>query len=401
MTTVTRERIRVMRVIARMNVGGPAVHIGVLTAGLDPRRYESLTVYGAIGPGEQDMADVLGDTPVVYIPELGRAVRPFNDLVALIKLLRVVHAFKPHILHTHTAKAGALGRVAGALYGLYHPRRRIRLIHTYHGHVFTGYFAPWQQTLIRLVERMLGLVTSRVVCISPRQAADLVERYRIVPRRIVRIVPLGFDLSRLLRLNRQSEGLPFRREVGARTDDVVVGFVGRLVAIKNPLLLLRALHLARDQGAHSLKLVVVGGGDLEEDVKREVDRLGLSASVHFTGWRRDLAQVYAGLDIVVLCSNNEGTPVSLIEAMAAGCVAVGTAVGGVPDVIRDGETGALVPPNDPNALAAVLVHLAGAPVVRQALGEAGRVAVGIYDRRRLLADTEALYSECLASSPQH
>jgi glycosyltransferase involved in cell wall biosynthesis len=379
-----------MRVIARMNVGGPAVHLGVLSAGLDESRYDSLVVFGALSPGEEDMSDVLAGSATVLVPELGRAVRPLNDLVALAKLVRVVFAFRPHVLHTHTAKAGALGRIAGLVYNVCHPWRRLMVVHTYHGHVFTGYFRPWQHALIRFLERVLGLVTSRVICISSGQAVDVVRRFRIVPARKVQVVPLGMDLRGFLGIDRARDGETFRREVGACHGDVVVGYVGRLVPIKNPSLLIGAFALAVERIDH-LRLVIVGGGEMDSCLKEQVQRAGLSGRVTFAGWRRDLASVYAGIDILALTSDNEGTPVSVIEAMASGCAVVATSVGGVPDVVSHPSDGLLVAPRDPVALTEALIQLASDTGRREGLGRAARVSAQRYTSDRLVADIDRLY----------
>ena len=355
-------RVRVLRVIARLNIGGPALHVAAL-ADLDPDRFETLLVHGSIGPGEQDMADLLVGRPVqvMALPELGRAVRPWHDAVAFSRLLDTIRRFRPHVIHTHTAKAGALGRLAGAWARRGAHRRgapRSRLVHTFHGHVFHGYFNPAVSRGVVVAERGLARLSDRILAVSEQIRADLVERYRVAPAGKVTVVPLGLDLDPFLRTD---SGDRLRAELGIGADVFLIGCVGRLVAIKNHELLLDALVAARARGLEHALLVIVGDGDRRPALEAAVGRRRLDRHVRFLGWRRDLPQVYEALDVAVLSSRNEGTPVSLIEAMAAGRPVIATDVGGVRDVVESGA-GIVVPSGDVTAFAEALVALAAESV---------------------------------------
>jgi glycosyltransferase involved in cell wall biosynthesis len=393
---VTRERIRVLRIIARLNVGGPALHTAAL-CNLDPARFETMIAYGSLGPDEADMSDLVRGTSaeVTFIPELGRALNPFRDVIAFAKLLFLMFRFRPHVIHTHTAKAGSLGRTAGAIFRLFSRRHRCRLVHTFHGHVFEGYFSIAKSRLAVLVERRLAALSDCILTLSEGLHADLVERFRIAPAAKVRVVPLGLDLEPFL--DSSSRGV-MRGELEIASDACVVTCVGRLVPVKNHSILLTAGALIARDGVNSIVLLIVGGGDLLHSLKREADGLGIAASVRFLGWRRDLPALYAASDIVVLTSLNEGTPVSLIEAMAAGLPVVATAVGGVPDVVEDGLTGTLVPSGSAEALAHAIVRLITDRELRETLGRAGRSrAFQRYTRQRLMTQVAALYEELVVT----
>lgn len=367
--------IRILRLIARLNIGGPALHVTHLARGLDPARYETLLVTGKIGAGEGDMTDLATGLNWQVIPELGREVSPFNDALTLIKLLRLIWRYQPHIVHTHTAKAGAVGRVAARL------ARVPRVVHTFHGHTFHGYWGKLGSQFVITTERGLGLLADRLVAVSDRGRDDLIK-YRIAtPEKIVAI-PLGLDLTRFA--------------VSRRRDpqtEPVIGIIGRLVPVKNQALFIElARALIRD--GFTGRFRVVGDGELRADLERAASDLG--DRITFTGWRRDLSEVYSQLAVVVNTSLNEGTPVALIEAMAAGVPVVATAVGGVPDIVRSGETGWLAPGGD------VIALVAG---VKLALQDDGQVAaraqtevLARYSKERLIADVEKLYESLLEKS---
>jgi glycosyltransferase involved in cell wall biosynthesis len=376
--------IRVVRVIARMNVGGPAQHVAHLCQRLE-QEYPTLLVTGSVGPGEADMLGVARErgARIEVIPELGRALRPWDDLVALTRLVRILRRHRPAIIHTHTAKAGALGRGAAALAGV--PVR----VHTYHGHVFDGYFSRPVTAAFVSIERALARSSDALIALSPGQAHDLVERYRIGASSRVRVLPLGLDLDRFQPPD-AAGGARFRAEVGAG-DRTVVTAVARLVPIKNHDLLLEAAALLSAHRSDML-FVIVGGGPEEQRLRQRAAALGIADPVRFLGWREDLEAIYAGSDIVALTSRNEGTPVCLLEALAAGCRVVATDVGGVRDVLHGGRLGALVPPADPAAFAAALEAAAAATPPDPAVSSEVRER---YSVERLSADVSRLYGELL------
>ncbi len=385
-----------MRVIARLNVGGPARHVVLLDRGLRARGYDTLLVHGSIDAGEASLEHLAdeGGLRTLKIPELGRSISPISDFRAFSQLLRTIFREAPDVVHTHTAKAGTLGRLAALAYNATRPRRRrCVIVHTFHGHVLSGYFSALGNALVRVAERALASRTDRIVAISARQREDLVSRFRVAPDQRTVVVPLGLDLQTLLE---QMPGAPnLRRDLRIDDDAVVVGYVGRFVAIKNIALLVNAFAAALRQYAN-MYLLLAGDGPLRSDLESLARERGVEARVRFLGWTENLAAFYATLDVCALTSVNEGTPVALIEAMAAARTVIATAVGGVPDVVDDGRTGVLVEPNNTAAFAEALAHLAGDPVARSSMAEAGRREVERrFSAERLVDDMDRLYRGAL------
>jgi glycosyltransferase involved in cell wall biosynthesis len=385
-----REPVRVMRIIARLNVGGPAIHTVLLTEGLEDGEFHSLLVTGKHGEHEGDMSYVAGDrgiTPTV-IPELGRELSWQDDLVAFWKLVGLIRSFRPQIVHTHTAKAGAIGRFAAIVAGV--PVR----VHTFHGHVFRGYFGPTKTQVFLWIERFLGRFTQRVVAISELQRDELCDVYRVIPRRRCDVIPLGFDLRPFAVAERRRGDL--RRELGAPDGRPLIGIVGRLVPIKNHAMFLdvaRRVLDVRDAG-----FVVVGDGELRSELERAARERGLADHVRFLGWRRDLDVIYADMDVVTLTSINEGTPVTLIEGLAAARPVVATRVGGVADVVEHERTGLLVPGGDVDGCARAVLRLLADPGLGERFGREGRErALVRYGSQRLVDDVRRLYLELLAT----
>jgi glycosyltransferase involved in cell wall biosynthesis len=378
---------KVVRIIARLNVGGPALHVINLTRRLDG--YESVLVAGSIADGEAEV-DLATNPPLplIRVPELGRAIRFGSDFVAFFKLLRILRGQRPHIVHTHTAKAGTLGRIAAWLAGV--PVR----VHTYHGHVFHGYFGRFLSAATIGIERMLALVTTRIVVISERQRREIVETYRIAPAHKVKVIPLGLELGRFASDVSAQERAAFRRDIGADQGQPIVTIVGRLVPIKNHGLFLEAAARVLKYRADVLFLIV-GGGEMEAVLRQRARDLGIDGRVRFAGWRNDLPAIYAASSVVALSSNNEGTPVALIEALAAGVNVVATDVGGVADVLEDGRLGALVPAGDASAFADAIIRQLDNDQRPPAARMVARFSV-----ERLAADIQQLYTQLLNEAPQ-
>ena len=397
--------IKILRILGRINVGGPAVHAVLLTEGLNNQKLRSTLVTGTVGKSEGDMlyfAHQHGVQPVI-VPELGREISWRDDLVAFWKLYRIFRKECPDIVHTHTAKAGTLGRIAAVF-----ARVPIR-IHTFHGHIFHHYFGPLRTRLFILIERLLALFTMKIIAISNAQLTDLSVRYRIAAQDKFRVIPIGLDLSPLL----QSRGRD--RSRGPTPDDreTVIGFIGRLVPVKNPQMALRVFERVVRHGAMGrIRLVVAGDGELRLKLQAEVTRAGLDGRVLFTGWRQDLSKLYSDLDLVIVTSLNEGTPVVLIEAMASGLPFVATRVGGIMDlmlgpeqVVRGPEgrsvfsvfaNGVLAEPADEQGFAAALEYLLRDPALMVRMGSEGRQFVrDRFSTERLLADIQTLYRDCL------
>jgi len=382
------DRIRVLRVIARLNVGGPAFHATLLTERLDPARYDSVLVAGSEGPSEGNYLALRGRSleGLVVLSALGREIRGWPDVVALVQLIRLIRRVCPQIVHTHTAKAGTLGRLAAWL------ARVPVIVHTYHGHVFHGYFSPAKTRLFLAIERWLARRTDRLLTVSETVRSELLSLGIGTPEKLV-VVPLGLDLEPFA----GAGGLrgQLRGELGLGEDALLVGIVARLVPIKaHEVFLAAAARVIRK--VPQSQFLVVGDGTRRAELETLAGRLGLEDRVRFLGWRRDLDRIYADLDLVALTSRNEGSPVSLIEAMASGRPVVATRVGGVPDLVEDGVMGYLVPPDDPEALAEAMVTLLADPDRRQAMGQAGRKRViPAFSAERLLGDMDRLYAELL------
>jgi glycosyltransferase involved in cell wall biosynthesis len=390
------DRIRVLRVITRLNVGGPSIQAMTLADRLTSRGFDTLLVHGRLDEGEGDMRYLLPPTTAVrYLPSLRRPLAPPHDALALAQLIDVMRDVRPHIVHTHTAKAGTLGRLAAAIYnGTAGRSRPARVVHTYHGHVLEGYFGTTTTRLFLAIERGLAHATDRIVAISPAIRQQLVADHRIGQAHQYAVVPLGFDLSALAAIDDRARALA-RATLDLSPSAHVVTTVGRLTAIKQHELFLEvaAIVAARDPEATFL---VVGDGELRHALEEQSRARGIDHCVRFLGWRRDLATVYGASDLFLLTSRNEGTPVALIESLAAGVPGVSTDVGGVRDVLQSGAIGLLAANGDAAALATHVTALLADRDRRHRMAEAGRALVlGRYGLDRLVADVEALYRELL------
>lgn len=391
------EAIRVLRIIGRLNVGGPARHVVLLNEGLQQRGFRTWLAHGELSADEGSLEALPAERGLdaMRVPALARRVRPLHDLLAFGRVLRLIFATRPDIVHTHTAKAGAIGRLAASAYNtLRRSRRRVAVVHTYHGNVFTGYFGALSSSSIRVVERLLASLSDRIVVLSPGERQTIVERHHIAPAYKVVTIPLGLDLGPLLAITGRIPAL--REELGLVDDAVAFGFIGRFAPIKELPMLLRAFA-ATVKRAPLARLVLVGDGEVREQLVQLASSLGISSCVRFAGWRSDLTMVYGGLDVVALSSRNEGTPASLIEAMAAARPVVATAVGGVPDLVAHDVTGLLVESGDHLAMADGFTRLANSPRDRERLGARGRLAVATcYTQQRLVRDVADLYAAALS-----
>jgi len=379
-----------------MNVGGPAYNVSILTGRLDPDRFDSLLVHGRLGAGEGSFEGLAAreGCRVRRVDHLGPEIEPAADARALRALAAIVREERPHIVHTHTAKAGFVGRLA-ALLGR-GPRPVI--VHTFHGHVLEGYFGPARNAAYRALETALGRASDALIGVSEATVADLV-RLRVAPRERFRVIPIGLELDRFAAVDPRTRA-DFRAAAGVRDGELLLGCVGRLVPIKRVDVLLRALASLR-AGGLPVKLAVVGDGESRADLQRLAGGLGVADAVTFTGFLEDSAPAAAAADIAVLSSDNEGTPVSLIEAGAAGRPAVATDVGGVADVVGP-SGGRLVPSGDPEALAGAIRALAESSAERAEIGATAREHVLTrFSTERLLSDISALYEELLVRRSAH
>jgi glycosyltransferase involved in cell wall biosynthesis len=395
--TTHRDTIVLVRVIARLNVGGPAIQAITLTKMLDQRGYRSRLIRGREDPSEGSMdylADRLGVAPTLLSGMRRDPGR--GDLGALWTLIRILRSERPQIVHTHAAKAGTLGRIATLIA---FPRRRHRpiLVHTFHGHSLTGYFSGRTAGFYRTVERLLAPRTSALVAVSPEVRDDLVGLGVAEPARFV-VIPLGFDLSGFLDdSEREQRRQVLRREWGIGEGEQVVTLVARLVPIKR---VDRFLTVARAlAGRQGIRFVIVGDGELRGELTASPDARALADRVIWTGFRRDMPDVCFASDVIVLTSDNEGTPVSLIEAQAAGVPVVGTDVGGVRSAVLDGRTGLLAHRDDIDGLARGISSLLEDDELASRMGGAARQhAAQSYDLGRLVEDHDALYRRLLAAA---
>jgi len=405
---------KVIRIIARLNVGGPARHVIWLTSGLREAGYDTLLVAGRVPEGEEDMgyfADEFGVTPK-YIREMSREIS-WKDAVTVWKLFRLFLRERPDIVHTHTAKAGTVGRSAGFLYRWLTPGtligrpRQCKFVHTYHGHVFHSYYGPGRTRVFLAIERLLArLVTHRLIVISKQQRLEIGEKFRVGRAEQFKIVPLGLDLG--IFSEHATRRAKFRHELCIPDHSFLIGIVGRLTEIKNHQMFLNVVArlkkidpACRRQG--EVRFIIIGDGALRADLELQTQMMGLDKDVIFVGSRKDPEYFYPALDVVALTSRNEGTPLTLIEAMANARPVVATSVGGVVDllgdVVEDGpykvcQRGISVPAGDEAAFVAALSRIIRDRSLRQELSERGLEFVEVnYSKERLLEDIKDLYGE--------
>jgi len=379
-----------MRVIARMN-GGAAYCVAVLAGRVDPTRYPSLLVHGTLARDESSevwRAEREGCRRVV-VKQLGPEIRPLADLRAVARLVRLMRHWRPDIVETHTAKAGVVGRLAAVLA----MRPRPVIVHTYHGHVLEGYFGRTKSLIYRQAERRLARVSDKLVAVSEATADDLV-RLGVAERERFRVINLGLDLEPFT-ADLKDAAASIRTRLAVPESGLLLVFVGRLVPIKRIDVLLRALERLGDS-ATPVHLAIAGDGSSRAGLEQLSAELGLQRHVTFLGHMQDVTALTAAADVAVLSSDNEGTPLSLIEAGAAGKPSVATAAGGVPEVVLDGITGHLVERGDDRALAGAIRQLAEDPQVRARMGaHARRHVLERYSSRRLVQDVERLYADLL------
>lgn len=398
--------IRVIRIIDRLNIGGPAKHVVWLTARLNDGDFQTTLVTGTVSSDEGDMhyfADAADVRPLV-IPELSRKIS-LLDVFVVFKLVRLFFRLRPDIVHTHKAKAGATGRIAVLIYRcatlscLWGRPRRCRVVHTFHGHIFHGYYSAAKSRMFLAIEQMLSkLATDRLITLSTLQYEELVSRYRVGLPSSFRVIPLGLDLEEIA-----IETAGFRKDYGIASEVPLIGFVGRFCEVKNLSMLLDVARCFRDQGV-TAKFILIGDGHLRPSLMSRAEELGLAETVLFTGFRKGALSLYAELDVVVLTSVNEGTPLSLIEAMASGRPVASTEVGGVPDLMGRRcvvtkqftiwDHGITVRSGDTSGLVEGLRYLLDNVSERQKMGERGKAFVHEkFVVGRLIEDVSALYRE--------
>jgi glycosyltransferase involved in cell wall biosynthesis len=402
-------KIRVVRIIDRLNIGGPAKHVTWLTAGLNPERFETTLITGVVPAGEGDMsyfARAAGVKPLI-IKEMSRELSA-GDIIVVFKILRELFRLKPQIVHTHKSKAGAVGRVAALIYKWLTPSslwlrpRKVGVVHTYHGHVFHSYYGATRTRFFITIERALArFCTDRIIAISEKQRDEIRRKFKVGRIEQFQVIPLGIDLEE----TRAGPG-HLREEIGVGAEGALIGVVGRLCEVKNHAMLIESAAKLRGENLNA-HLAVVGDGHLRAELEAQATATGVGGRVIFTGFCDDAASIYADFDIAALTSLNEGTPLTLIEAMSCGCALAATEVGGVVDLMGgrretlDGFTvwdhGVTAPSRDVAAFTNGLRFLIERPKLRREMGARGRDFVSSrLSKERLIGDIDSLYCDLFA-----
>ncbi|MEX2597430.1 MAG: glycosyltransferase [Salibacteraceae bacterium] len=393
------KKIRVLRIINRFNLGGPTFNVSYLTKHLDDR-FETKLLGGEKDESEASSMFILDEMNIKphIISQMKREVSLMADLRAYQEIVQVIKEFKPHIVHTHASKSGALGRLAAI-----HQNVPV-VLHTFHGHVFHSYFGALKTNLYKVIERYLARKSTRIIAISNTQKQELGRDHAIAPLSKIEVVPLGFDLSKFHQNQAEKRRL-FRDRYKLRDNDVAIGIIGRLVPIKNHQMFLNAVNPIYKKYPNA-RFFVVGDGELTDELKTFCDMEGIpfesvappssSKPLCFTSWIKEIDEVMAGLDIITLTSLNEGTPVSLIEAQSAGKPIVSTRVGGVEDIVMEGESALLCDKFDQSSFIHQLDRLVVSQKLRIKMGEVGREHVrSKFSYNRLVDDIQSLYLRLL------
>ena len=389
---------KVLRIINRFNLGGPTYNASYLSRYL-PEPYETLLIGGVKQEEEgssEFIAESLGIKPLV-VDEMQRNPDIKSDRKAYKRIKKIIKEYQPDIVHTHASKAGALGRLAAHKCGV------PVIVHTFHGHVFENYFGKAKTTFYKRVERFLAKKSSAIVAISDKQKDDLTQRFRIVSPKKVHVIPLGFDLDRF-QVDRQRKREDFRKKYNLQDDEIAIGIVGRLTAIKNHRMFIEVFAKVREKSTKKIRAFIIGDGEEKEATVQYAADAGLSitfdeavnADIKFTSWIKNIDWANAGLDIIALTSLNEGTPVSLIEAQASQKPIVTTRVGGVENTVLENETAFLSPSEDVAAMTKHLLNLVENEQLRENMGEAGWEFVKErFHYNRLINDMKDLYDHLL------
>lgn len=378
---------RILRIINRYNLGGPTYNAAYLSRYL-PSTFETMLVGGSPQPSEEHSGFILDriGMPYTEIPEMSRSINPINDLKAFHRLIGILRDYRPDIVHTHAAKAGLLGRMAAIYCGVPH------IVHTYHGHVFEGYFSPTVSKGVQLIERQLAKRSSAIVTISEAQHRDIVERFKIVSEEKAHIIPLGLDLDPFAK-DKDAKRANFRKHYSIEENEFVFAIVGRLTAIKNHTLLLEAFFALPDDLPRTL--FIVGDGEERAALEKIVadQQLPSTIKVVFTSWIKNMSDTMPAFDCVVLSSDNEGTPVSLIEAQAAGVPVISTDVGGVRNCMLENKSGLIVSRKNAAELSSAMhrMMLRSGDFKDQGVD----FVMSKYSYHRLVNDMSALYNQLL------
>lgn len=391
---------KVLRILNRFNVGGPIYNATYLTKYLDKNNYETLLVGGKWENHENDGTYILKNEGVNYkiISSMKRKISLINDFVSLLFIIKIIYKFKPDIIHTHAAKAGLLGRLASFFYV-----GKVKVIHTYHGNVFEGYFSSFFTKIILYIEKFLSLKTNKIIAISDLQKNDLSNKYNIAKQKKIRVIRLGFDLEKFSN-NNSFKRKKIRDNYKLKNNDIMITIIGRVVPVKNHKFFIDVFKKCKQKTKKNIKAFVIGDGDEISNVINYTSKKGLifnykylkvsEYDVFFCSWKKNIDEFLAASDIVALTSVNEGTPVSIIESMASGTASISTNVGGVSDIIKNNISG-VVSSNSVNSYSNHLLKLIDDDNFRNNLAKEGKKIYKLYDYKVLVKNIENLYDEIL------
>lgn len=392
---------KILRIINRFNLGGPTYNAAFLTKYMAPE-FETILIGGEKDETEESSLHIphsLGIEPII-IEEMKRPINLIQDLQAYQKIKSIIKDFKPDIVHTHASKAGFIGRIAA-----YHSNVPV-IVHTFHGHVFHSYFNSATTGFYKILERYAASKSDAIIAISEKQKYELSQIHHICASDKISVIPLGFELEKFSE-NTEEKRKSFRIHYNVDDNEVVIAIIGRLVPIKNHTLFLEALKEVKNKSSQKIRAFIVGDGEERQNIENKATALGIDfvdalkskekATLTFTSWIKNVDWVNAGADIIALSSLNEGTPVSLIEAQAASKPIVSTAVGGIENVVIQGETALLCDKEDKAHFARNLLALLENKELRQKMSEKGKSFVfEQFHYKRLVNDMSQLYHQLLA-----
>ena len=387
---------KILRIINRFNLGGPTYNAAYLTKYLEGE-YETLLIGGNHEKSEKSSMHILEDLGIkpIIIPEMQRSINPLLDRIALKKIKEIIEDFKPDIIHTHAAKAGALGRKAAYNAGVK------QIYHTFHGHVFHSYFSKIKTNIYKKIERDLAKKTTKIIAISPIQKEELSKVHKICKPEKIEVIPLGFDLSKFYK-NKEAKREKFRKKWRIKDSEVAIGIIGRLVPVKNHLFFIKAINQVISSCSIPIRFFIVGDGEEKENIIEYINEFKIDystddkvATIQLTSWIKEIDEVNAGMDIICLCSLNEGTPVSLIEAQASGKPIVTTRTGGIENIVIENKTALISEINNLNLFVENLMTFISSKEKRKQFTELGVKKSKEFDYKILIKNIKRLYEQPL------
>lgn len=391
---------KVLRIINRLNLGGPTFNAAYLTKYLSSD-FETLLLAGMKDDSEASSEFILNEMGLQpqYIENMYRSINPMNDVKAFFQIKKLIKDYQPDIVHTHAAKAGALGRIAAHQCGV------PIILHTFHGHVFHSYFNPIKTQAFIQIERYLASISTKIIAISDLQKKELTKDFKICDDEKMEVIPLGFDLQKFA-TNQHEKRIAFRKKYNVDDDEIVISLVGRLVPVKNHSLFIKAIKIISEKTNKKVRFFIVGDGEERLKIEQEAVENNLSFTkdnfeinktiITFTSWIKDVDVVNAGSDIIALTSFNEGTPVSIIEAQASKRAVVATMVGGIKDIVEERKTALLSNSGDVEKFAENLLMLIENEHLREKFGEnGGEIVFKKFSYQRLVSDIEKLYNQLI------